>query len=444
MSGLVTVDDLEFDKIHYISVDDNNFWNSYRPPNDPDVWEGEVREVANAGPSAIFTFTGSQVSVFGRVEPAINGSQQPLSLYSVGSQSLQAFVAPDVTTFQDNVVFFNSSIMPYDQYTLIINVSRASANAPYFLDYIRFNTTNPDTGTSSSSNSTSSTVSTSSPSTSTSVSGSSSAKSASSPVGAIVGGVIGGVASIAVAILACLCYRRRKRRSRSHVGQSIEDKRASPTRITPYVVPSIAGSQNRLDNIHPPPLNGFGAAASFSMAQHGSTHSFGYSAGGPGGKRSKAALARAYDQVPLTAGDASTPIGGSAHEASSTTHSVNGSGTDTSPNTHPDLSSHAHSTHTPSPHSTVHDLPNIADGARNPKARAARSERIGHSNGAPSASTSRSPAQQPEDSGMRFQPGVTPSDVAPVLPPGVPGPIRSAATQSEVARADIPPAYTPD
>ena len=59
MSGLVTVDDLEFDKIHYISVDDNNFWNSYRPPNDPDVWEGEVREVANAGPSAIFTSTGA-------------------------------------------------------------------------------------------------------------------------------------------------------------------------------------------------------------------------------------------------------------------------------------------------------------------------------------------------------------------------------------------------
>ena len=49
------------------------------------------------------------MSVFGRVEPAKNGSQQPLSLYSVGSQSLQAFVAPDVTASQDNVVFFNSS-----------------------------------------------------------------------------------------------------------------------------------------------------------------------------------------------------------------------------------------------------------------------------------------------------------------------------------------------
>ena len=45
------------------------------------------------------------------------------------------------------------------------------------------------------------------------------------------------------------------------------------------------------------------------------------------------------------------------------------------------------------------------------------------------------------DSGMRFQPGLTPSDVAPVLPAGV-APLRSAATTSELARADIPPAYT--
>ena len=64
MSDLVTVDDLEFDKIHYISVDDNNFWDSYRPPNDPNVWEGEVREVVNAGPSALFTFTGAYAQLF--------------------------------------------------------------------------------------------------------------------------------------------------------------------------------------------------------------------------------------------------------------------------------------------------------------------------------------------------------------------------------------------
>ncbi len=164
------------------------------------------------------------MSVFGRVEPARNGSQQPLSLYSVGSQNLQAFIAPDVTTVQDNVVFFNSTIMAYDQYTLIINVSRASADAPYFLDYIRFNTTNPNTGASPSSNSTSSTMSISSTTGSASGSASSSVKSTYSPVGAIVGGVIGGVVLIAAAILACFCYRVRKRGSGTYVGESIEDK----------------------------------------------------------------------------------------------------------------------------------------------------------------------------------------------------------------------------
>ena len=185
---------------------------------------------ARLNPMHRYVFSGSQVSVFGRVEPARNGSQQPLSLYSVGSQNLQAFVAPDVATVQDNVVFFNSSIMPYDQYTLIINVSRASANAPYFLDYIRFNTTNPNTSVTPS-NLTSSVISTSSTTSSPSGSRSSSVKSTSTSVGAIVGGVIGGVVAIAAAILAFFCYRHRKRGSRTPIGQSIDDKHGASFKL---------------------------------------------------------------------------------------------------------------------------------------------------------------------------------------------------------------------
>lgn len=213
---------------------------------------------------------------------------------------------------------------------------------------------------------------------------------------------------------------------------------ASPTRITPYVVPSIAGSRSRFESSRFPQISP-GDAASFSMALHG-THSSGYNASMPTGNRSKATLARTYEQVAVEP----VSIHGcrSVHELDSTAHSVNGSGTDSASSAHPDALSLMPPVHTPSPHSTVHDLPNIANTSRNFKARAALSERTGGLNGAPSTSNSPSPAQQ--DSGMRFQPGVTPSDVAPVLPPGAPGPIRSAATHSEVARADIPPAYTPD
>ena len=59
MSDIVTVDDLDFDLIDYIDVDSNNFWSASFPPNDPNVWQGEVRIGASPGLSATFTFTGA-------------------------------------------------------------------------------------------------------------------------------------------------------------------------------------------------------------------------------------------------------------------------------------------------------------------------------------------------------------------------------------------------
>ena len=127
-----------------------------------------------------------------------------------------------MTEATDNVAFFNSSVMPYGQYTLVVNVSRASPNAPYFLDYFRYNTTNPDgAGPSSSSTSTSSTgTATGTGSTDGVPSGSSS--SSSTPIGAIVGGVLGGIALLAAVVFTSLCYRMRKRKSRIFLAQNGE------------------------------------------------------------------------------------------------------------------------------------------------------------------------------------------------------------------------------
>lgn len=247
MSDVVTVDDLEFDKVHYSSTP-TLFWDLYVPEHAADVWDGELHRASTPGLSATFSFTGpslqppcflresqpnspaipftgSQVSVFGRVQPASNNGQQPLSLYSVGSQKLQAFIPEDVTSPVDNLAFFNSNVMPYAQYTLVINVSRVDTSTPYLLDYIRFSTANPDTGATNSGQSSTTTSSAAISDTATPRSSGASSPSLSAPVGAIVGGVIGGLAVLAIIIFAYLCYRIRKRRARLNPSDSNESKR---------------------------------------------------------------------------------------------------------------------------------------------------------------------------------------------------------------------------
>ncbi|KAL7277852.1 hypothetical protein ACG7TL_008798 [Trametes sanguinea] len=428
---LVTVDDSDTQNIHYSPAANSNvLWNPLQPPNDPDVWAGTLQEGDAAGMSAVFSFKGSQVFVYGRLQPPQNGDEPPVSLYSVGDDKFQAFPAPSVGSVMDNVSFFNSSVLPYGEYTLVINVTRASSNSPYFLDYIRYNITDPNaqpSQTSSSSTSTSSGAAASSTSAAAATNGSS-----STPIGPIVGGVVAGVAVIAVAIIAFLCYRMRKRRP--ILSLSPTDPTAPTSRITPYIVPSNAGSQSHFSDLPAMPY-------SPTMRQNGSMYSLGTSAADQAKSplSSKALAARmdrqagaggshsAYDGS--SAGERSTYYDGAAPPAPS---SVAGGGT---------TYSRTHS----SPMSSVHDLPNFVPRGQ------------GHTKGVRSESTSLLAAgpdgasgsavgvgaNAQADSGLRFQPGLTPSDVAPVLPPGT-VPIRSTATMSEVARADIPPAYTPD
>ena len=99
------------------------------------------------------------MSVFGRVQPT-NGSARPVSLFAVGAMKQpQVFVRDEVTAAVDNVLWFNSTSMPYGPYKLVINVTQASTNAPFLLDYFQFNTTDPATGASAASSSSRSSLS---------------------------------------------------------------------------------------------------------------------------------------------------------------------------------------------------------------------------------------------------------------------------------------------
>ncbi|KAI0719732.1 hypothetical protein C8T65DRAFT_736296 [Cerioporus squamosus] len=433
MSDLVTVDDLAYDQLRY-SNSATLFWNPVSLPDDPNVWDGGVQVASQAGLSVEFSFTGSQISVYGRVVPAVGGAQQPLSLYSVGSQKLQAFIPDDVTEATDNVAFFNSSVLPYGQYTLVVNVTRVDADAPYSLDYFRYNTTNPNaaSGSSSSTSSTGAATGTGSV-TETQVDSSGASSSSSPPVGAIVGGVLGGVALLAAAVFAFFCYRIRKRRLKIFLSPNGE--KSSPTSVTPYVLPDHSGSQARFSDIPSLPAAG----------QYGSTHSLGTAP--PSDRRSsKAAMARQerYLHPP------GAPSGSSAHGDEYLGAPAPGSSLHTPSShssSHPSSRSHTHTHSNHSPLSTVRDLPTFAPRGK-VHAKGTRSESVGLLGAAAGPSSPAHPhahARQPQDSGLRFDSGVTPSAVAPVLPPGAtPGPIRSAGTMSEVARADVPPAYTPD
>ncbi|KAI0645303.1 hypothetical protein C8Q79DRAFT_1011383 [Trametes meyenii] len=452
-SDLITVDNLDFNQITYSTYpDDHLSWSPYQPPNDPDVWNALVQRAAVSGLSATFSFTGSQVSVVGRVEPAKNGALPPLSLYSVGPTHLQAYIADNVSAPVDGVAFFNSSVMPYGAYTLAINVSRASLDAPFFLDYIRYNTTDPAAASGSSTTTTTDTSRSSADPEATQTGGvveQAQTSRSTTPVGPIVGGVVGGVVALVAALFSLLYFRARSRRGRAPVSPLSPSTPAA--RITPFLAPGSSRPHSAFGDTS---RAGAGYTDADGEGSQGMREVGGYAYACEKGQDhgqpvSKAAMACVYTRPESPSASVAEAYAGS--RPGSRTGSGSGTGT-----------GHGYDH---SPMSSVHDLPNFAPAARGLGAgngKGAREETralLGSGHG-----RNRSGAGDPlrmggfggagvglgdaqEDSGVRFEPGVTPSDVAPalVLAPGAGvRPVRSAGTRSEVARADVPPAYTPD
>ncbi|KAI0759983.1 hypothetical protein BD413DRAFT_266763 [Trametes elegans] len=376
MSGLVIVDNTDYDHIQYVNPSTARLpWAPWAPPSDPHTYGGTVQIAPSAGLSAIFNFTGSQVSVFGRLMKIPPGSQPPMSVYSVGTNKNRAYVAPAVSDPISNVSFFNSSVMPYGQYTLVINITRIDGDAQYYLDYIRYDTTDPAAPATS-------TISPGSSATGTAAAG---ASSSSTPVGPIVGGVVGGVAAIALAALMFLLYRWRKRKAQhQNLYRPSSPTTLSASRITPYLVPSRTDSHShytgRPSDLSSPLMMSqiVPYAASSPTADTGLSN---LSVDAP--PPSKRALpSPTVTMPPLSKGAPSAPSSETGTGAFS---------------------------------------PQSASGASASSPRSAASDA-----GVAGASA--------EDSGLRFQPGLSPTEVAPALPI-----MRRAGVGAE-----IPPAYTPD
>ncbi|THG97495.1 hypothetical protein EW026_g4515 [Hermanssonia centrifuga] len=135
-----------------------------------------------------FVFNGTGIGVAGTVLPMSHNSTPPISTYVVDDSAPTSFTSPDNATQEEfDVTFFLLNSISAGAHKLVINVTRASDDAPFLFDYLGY--VPPPSATA---NSTSSMSSFSSPTlTPTTSATNPSSSHSSTPVGAIVGGVIG-------------------------------------------------------------------------------------------------------------------------------------------------------------------------------------------------------------------------------------------------------------
>ncbi|KAI0821944.1 hypothetical protein BC628DRAFT_1422338 [Trametes gibbosa] len=248
-------------------------WSSAIGASDDAATQGPIfNNTLQVGPlldiSVAFTFEGIGVAVYGSVRPPLTYfAPLPESAYSLigwdyaGIPAMERYKASNVTSPINNVHFWSKSGIPLKNYTLTINVTAATSDMPYYLDYIAIELPGPDpsvgsstaasapSSTSSTPTGTSDTLSVSASSTSgvpapdTSVG---QASNRSVHKGAIIGGTIGGVAVLALAILALLFWYKRRPKPSPEYGYGSVGQQDAPQHITPYVAPSDVGSMRQM------------------------------------------------------------------------------------------------------------------------------------------------------------------------------------------------------
>ncbi|KAI0354239.1 hypothetical protein OH77DRAFT_1426288 [Trametes cingulata] len=274
-SHTVVVDDSDTVSINYVNIELGPYrgkgWSSQSGPSLDEDTEGPIHNstlhVATVeDTSVVFPFNGTRVAVFGSIwPPTATYAPMTLSEYSVlgwdygGDASMQPFQAPNLTVPRNNVNFFTSNDMPYGAYVLTINVTRASIDAPYFLDYIAVEVPGPAPSIALTATSA---FSTALPIPSLSHSSHSTggvtalpplpgftSDHKSVPIGAMVGAVVGGVALVAIAVLlvACFVKRRHIRRSPEFDYGSVGQQDLPPP-VTPYVTPPSPCSMREGEN----------------------------------------------------------------------------------------------------------------------------------------------------------------------------------------------------
>ena len=168
---------------------------------------------------------GTSITVVGAIIPYITGPL-PAAEYAIDGQSPATLTLANTSRPLIGVTFYASPALANGTHVLTVNVTTATSNAPYLLDYLAVsNATHHGAASVSSSTSASSSgssgVSSSATSSSAGASGSPSAAAdreadakgaGKTPTGAVVGGVVGGLALVAALAAAAWWFWRRRRR----------------------------------------------------------------------------------------------------------------------------------------------------------------------------------------------------------------------------------------
>ncbi|OJT09799.1 hypothetical protein TRAPUB_13758 [Trametes pubescens] len=174
-------------------------------------------------PGATFelSFYGRYVEVFGVTFPLNGTAEPPQALYTV--DNLTSFIA-DVPTVLDNtttdVGFYRTDSLPLAYHILLINVTNASGDSPYLLDYVAFDALDVFPSPSSSAPPSSSTppnpsITSSLTPTGTTVAASNFSGPRTISAGVSVGVALGGAALLLFVLGSCIWLWRRPVRSRT-------------------------------------------------------------------------------------------------------------------------------------------------------------------------------------------------------------------------------------
>lgn len=167
------------------------------------------------------------LGVYGTILPA-NGTTRPISSYSIDGASPSTFEPPDnITTRQDNQLFFVSDELSSGQHTLTVSINQVNLHDPVLIDYILI--ASETSGNAGQATETYRTTSLTGLPT-TSAQADALAASSGPPAGPIIGGVVGGVAVLVAAALVVyfFWYRRRHNGYYYHPADDIDHGTCGP------------------------------------------------------------------------------------------------------------------------------------------------------------------------------------------------------------------------
>ncbi|KAI8996322.1 hypothetical protein BD414DRAFT_477546 [Trametes punicea] len=255
-SHIVQVDASDTTRFTYIGKG----WETLSGPSvDPDkegpIYNNTLQVAPLEDISVAFPFNGTKISVYGTIRPpTASDAPLPISKYSVigwdyaGIPSDQPYQAPNVSQPVNDVNFWSSQEMPYHQYILTINITSATANMPYYLDYVAIEVPGPGPSSTPPTSAASSAASTSAFAASQTASNSTigapmttagTSDKSSVPIGAIIGASIGG-SLVAASAIAVLLYRYKRRRMPPNYDHGSVGRQDPPPHVIPFVDPSQA------------------------------------------------------------------------------------------------------------------------------------------------------------------------------------------------------------